>query len=207
MIITYISTTSDLVSNKNINMKLFSIVLIIVGIGITAAGIIINSLNTGIKTEIIGESRNIGNNQLSEINLEKFSEYVSGKFSSNYFKVTRVEKENSFAGSDLKVDYNINEEQGSFYLKLDWIRQYSNNSINVATMEEIIAYQAHKQTSKEPIFKIIGIGGTQGDPTLLFIIPTEEIKTENIKVLAIDNFKKENLTRNFFYDLSTQKLR
>ncbi len=188
-------------------MKLISIAIIIVGLGITSTGIFINSLNADFKSENIGESQYTGNNDISEINLEKFSEYVSGKFSSNYFKVTRIEKENPFAGSDLKVEYNISEEQGSFYLKLDWIRQYSNNNINVATLEDINAYQSHNHTSDEPIFKIIGIGGNEANPKLLFIIPTKEIETENVNVFAIDNFKKDNLARNFFYDLSTQKLR
>lgn len=107
MTITYISTISDLVSDKNLNMKLLSIVLIIVGIGFTAAGIIINSLDVGIKAENIGESQHKDNNDISETNLEKFSEYVSGKFSSNYFNVSRIKKEDSFAGSDLKVEYYI----------------------------------------------------------------------------------------------------
>ncbi|MGF1585503.1 MAG: hypothetical protein ACFCUM_09300 [Bacteroidales bacterium] len=188
-------------------MKLISIALIIVGIGITSSGIIINQKNPDSKTENIGKSHYKGNNDISEISLEIFSEYVSGKFSSNYFQVTRTEKENSFAGSDLKVEYNISGEQGSFYLKLDWIRQYNNNMINVASLGEITGYQSHNQVSDEPIFKIIGIGGNQGAPKLLFIIPTEEIENENVNVFAIDNFKKEDLARNFFYDLKAQKLR
>ncbi len=79
--------------------------------------------------------------------------------------------------------------------------------INIATRKEITGYQTDYQTSGEPIFKIIGIGGEQGDPKLLFIIPTKEIETENVNVFAIDNFKKEDLTKNFFYDLKAGKLR
>ena len=75
-------------------MKLLSIAIIIVGLGITSTGIFIKSINADFKTENIGESQHTGNADISEISLEKFSEYVSGKFSSNYFKVIRIEKEN-----------------------------------------------------------------------------------------------------------------
>jgi hypothetical protein len=140
-------------------------------------------------------------------NQEDFITYVSNKFSKNYFNVSKTASVNNLEYLDLSVEYDLLGEEGVFYLNTLWVKSYQDNIVKLASDYEILNYQSYLGANENPIFKILGIGGEPTNPKLLFIIPADRIKKTHQYIQKINEFKKNELHSNFFYDINDKTLR
>lgn len=138
---------------------------------------------------------------------ESFRNFVGNKFSSRFFSINNIDLSNRFSLTDIEVLYNLRGQSGVFYVKTLWLRQYSENQIPIVSQEQLIQMNERSKNGGDPLFIILGIGGQPNNPRLLYIIPSEEIQTSEMSIYQVSNFKKENLTSNFYYDIDEKLLR
>lgn len=136
-----------------------------------------------------------------------FINFVAAKFSSKYFKVEKLYGKKRFGNSDLKVVYNFKNASGTFYLKVKWLKQYKERIVEIIGKEEIQMYKNFFQNNDSPLFKIIGIGGGQAQPKLLYAIPAQKLRVGKLTIYKLANFKKKRISSNFFYDMKNKMLR
>jgi len=194
-------------------MKKIAVITISFGICLVIIGAIIN-INKSRDNQKT-ETNSIENNQIEntvivnkkEIAETQFNDFVKNKFSSKYFTVTKLDANNNFANSDVKVTYNLKGKQGNFYLKSLWFKNYRDNKIQIADEIKTQSIKKYQQTAEEPVFIIIGIGGSPNSPKFIFAVPAEIIVDNEIEISTIDKYKKEKVEANFYYDFENKILK
>lgn len=135
-----------------------------------------------------------------------FNDYIANKFSEKYFEVSASKDDEHYKTADLKISFDIRNEKGNLYISSKWIKHYTNNTIEIATRDEVAEYKTFGEESAPDLFKVIGIGGTPDQPKILFVVPTSKIRSQTVKISQIDKFKKADLSENFYYDLEDKIL-
>lgn len=174
-------------------MKKNAVILIIVGFVFIVFGFIINNINSIQKEKQIQIAENIKNQ-------EKYNEFIENKFSSKYFKVSKIEELNTRL-TNLRIEYDIKGKSGEFYLKTEWIKENNNEFIILTN------YKSFLQNNSELSFVVVGIAGKRDEPELLYIIPVNEINTDKIYFDKIEQFKKHKINSSFFFDVQTKLLK
>lgn len=179
-------------------MKTKAIIIIITGVILIVAGVVIMIKQTPGKKETPPDNKN---------NEGDFIEFVMSKFSPKYFSPERIETKSGKMNADLLVEYKINEDTGTFYIKTKWLKQYFHNTIELATKKELAFYKNYSQNKETPFFMILGIGGKPFAPKLLFTVPLHEIQYTTMKMSQLNAFKKDDIGRNFYYDVGKEILK
>jgi len=133
--------------------------------------------------------------------------FIRSKFNPNYFTLTDFTTENPNLEAILQAGYSFKEGSGQFFLKYKWIKQYSNNTINLTTPEEIAEFTRISVDGNTPFFYILGIGGTQLNPKLLFAIPLDQNIKSQMPIQNLNIHKKANPEKNFYFDTTTKTLK
>ena len=180
-------------------MKTKAISLIAIGFILIITGFVINR-NDSAKKQITA----IENTEI--VNRNSFTNLISKKFASKYFTVNKLDKNNQFAGADLKVEYKLKGKTGVFYLKTKWVKQYNNKYVEFKS-NEIIKFKKYSQNNREEYFYIIGVGGDPSMPELLFAVPVEVINKNRIEIEKLSKYKKTKVESNFYFDLNKKMLK
>lgn len=179
-------------------MKTKAILIIIIGVVLILAGVFITIKQTPSERETPSKNNNEEGS---------FIEFVRGKFSPKYFTVKTIEPKNGNMNADLVVNYKINEDTGKFYVKTKWIKQYFNNTLELANKNELALYKKYDNSNDAPCFVILGVGGKPSAPKLFFAIPVDKIQQAAMKINALNSWKKDDIERNFFYDVDKKTLK
>lgn len=179
-------------------MKTKAIIIIIIGAILIIAGVLITIKQSPSKKETPQKNKN---------KKGSFIEFVMGKFSPKYFTIQKIKDEKEDNNADLLVTYKFNEDKGKFYIKTKWIKQYFNNTIELANKKELEFYKEYTKSNEVPFFIVLGIGGKPFAPKLLFTVPLHEIQHTTMKMNQLNAFKKDDIGRNFYYDVNKEILK
>ena len=193
-------------------MKFIASTLMVLGFVLIVVGIVISSSNSKQyksrpKQKLKAVTQTVTKNEVDPQDQRVFMEHIQNLFSSKYFSFKRLVATSNRSDTSLQVQYNIKEKQGSFFLRVKWIKSYSNNIIEIVTEKELQDDRAYFQIYNDPIFTIIGIGGEPVSPKLLYVIPMKTIFVNKLNINELDKYKKLKLESNFFFDTDTKILK
>ncbi|MDM8556079.1 hypothetical protein QUF75_15245 [Desulfococcaceae bacterium HSG7] len=173
-------------------MKQKAIILIVAGLIFICFGLILNSVNS--------KQYNNGNHLVEYENQVRYNQFIENKFSSKYFSIKQLNSHNKqFA--DIKIDYNIKNKSGFFYLKTQWLKKNNDEFITIPNFKE------YSQNNSAPLFNVIGIAGEPNNPQLLYIIPANIMYSDKIPINKIESFRKKKVNANFYFDAKSKSLK
>ncbi len=137
---------------------------------------------------------------------ESFKNFISGKFSQEYFKVSPGNNQGDSSDADLKVAYEFSWTSGHIFLYTKWIKRYYNNRVKLASKEDLSTFRTLKSKTGSTAFRIVGIGGEPDRPKLLYAIPLGEIHDETMHVAQMKQYKIPDVFGDFYFDTKKQTL-
>jgi hypothetical protein len=193
-------------------MKFIASSLIVLGFVLIIIGIVISSSNSK-KTEarpkqkLKAVAQTVTKNEVDPQDQRVFIEHIQNLFSSKYFIFKKIEAPNNYSNITLLVQYNMKEKQGSFLLRIKWIKSYKNNIVEIVSEKELQDDRSYFQVNNDPIFTIIGIGGEPVSPKLLYVIPMKELFFNELNINELEKYKKLKLGSDFFFDTESKLLK
>ena len=182
-------------------MKTKAIILIITGFIFVSFGLTLKFINSNNSKTVDNENKITDPTllQTETENQKYFREFIESKFNDKYFTIKTLSVDDN-SNANLQIKYNIKGNTGLFYVQTQWIEQTNNEFITI-TNKEITNYQTYFQNNNTaPFYKIVGINGKPNEPELLYIIPVNKINTNKLLFKKIEQFKKEKIKSNFFFD-------
>lgn len=153
-----------------------------------------------------------------EQNLKKggeFENWVVSKFDSRYFKVLEWRGDKASHGHyaessrspDLEMDFALKEQTMRFAVECKWRKSFYRDGIEWSYPGQIDSYRSFASTRKMPVFVVLGVGGTPGDPNEVFVVPLPELKSPFVPRAFLMGFRRNNANRNFYLDVHRGSLR
>jgi hypothetical protein len=62
------------------------------------------------------------------------------------------------------------------------------------------------EETKLPVFVVLGFGGTASQPEEVYVFPLEKLRCPKLKKFYMENFKRLEVDKGFFFDLEKKKL-
>ncbi len=152
--------------------------------------------------------------QTSEEKGLDFEKYVVKKFKTKYYKIKEWTSDKYVEGiyaeanlnPDMVVELDYKETKSSFAVECKWRKTLYNNKIEFATNAQLTRYREFSKTRGIPVFAVIGVSGTPGNPNFLYIMPLEKIEGTHISLEQLKGHSKL-IDKDFFFDHETKTLR
>ena len=142
-----------------------------------------------------------------------FEKFVVSKFSRNYFTIKQWQgdkfHEGRFAEAnqhpDLLMEFRNKDVATQFAVECKWKSRLA--EIHTwADDRQIDNYQKFMEESKLPVFVVLGFGGTASQPEEVFVFPLQSIQLGKLKKSYMENFKRSEAHKSFFFDVQKNKL-
>jgi hypothetical protein len=166
---------------------------------------LINQLREELKAVDNAETTLVDENQKAGYDFEK---YVVQKFDKKYFEITQWAGdkfvEGRFAKTNQQPDMQLElRKAGNRYplaVECKWRSNPNGEFVRFADDEQLLRYQQFAESNKIPTFIILGIGGKPSKPAEVFVIPIDRFKKPLQHLNNLKPFKKENLSKGFYFD-------
>lgn len=143
-----------------------------------------------------------------------FEKYVVKKFDNKYFSIKNWRGDKYVAGQyaedtpepDLLLNFSLKNKVCQFAVECKWRSKYYKGGFELSE-KDFEKYKQYEQTKEIPVFVVVGIGGTGANPENLYIIKLSSIESNFLEKNCLSKFKKEDKTRNFYFDNKTLELR
>jgi hypothetical protein len=143
----------------------------------------------------------------------RFEEYVVTKFSRKYFRVLYWRGDKNINGvyaesdknPDLEMEFRLGENRTQFAAECKWRKRWLNrygekNCISWAKDRQITNYNSYALGRNIPVFVIIGVGGSPDDPEDVYIVPLTRLKYPYATMDYLQQFRRRDIHRDFFFD-------
>ena len=144
-----------------------------------------------------------------------FEEYIVSRFSKKYFSLKEWRGDKSSNGvyaqsntyPDMEYTFKLHGETYNFAVECKWRAKYNQeNKVEWSYEEQLARYRQFAKDKNILVFIVIGIGGTPSDPANVFVVPLASIKNVELSKSWLENYRHD-LSKNMFFDISTQSLR
>ena len=144
-----------------------------------------------------------------------FEEFIVSRFSKKYFSLKEWRGDKSSNGvyaqsntyPDMEYTFKLHGETYNFAVECKWRAKYNKeNKVEWSYEEQLARYRQFAKDKNIPVFIVIGIGGTPSDPANVFVVPLASIKNVELSKSWLENYRHD-LSKNMFFDISTQSLR
>jgi hypothetical protein len=200
--------------------------LIVIGVICLVAGIMMLLKKKAVSTTVDKENtivKTISNEALPQdsfdLNKAKgdaFEKFVVQNFDQQYFTIQEWRSDKYVNGvyavsnhfPDLEVNFNYRKEniKDSFAVECKWRKSFYQNAIQWAENYQVANYREYASALSIPVFIVIGVGGEPSNPAELFIVPLDRLQTNSISQDAINQYKKYNMGKRFYWDYKMKKL-
>lgn len=136
-----------------------------------------------------------------------FEVFVMDHFNNKYFKLLnwrgdkinkgRYPESNRYPDMEYELLTNKREQ---FAVECKWRKSFQNGVINWATEEQIEIYNKFAENRKMNVIIVIGLGGEPSNPESIYAIPLRSLKYSIAKQSYLEQFKREDVQRKFFYN-------
>jgi hypothetical protein len=140
----------------------------------------------------------------------RFEAYVVTKFSRKYFRVLYWRGDKNINGvyaesdknPDLEMEFRLGENRTRFAVECKWRKQRFGKKSCVlwAKNRQIMNYNDYSRSRTIPVFVIIGVGGSPDDPEDVYIIPLSRLKYPYATMDYLQQFRRSDIHRDFFFD-------
>lgn len=112
-----------------------------------------------------------------------FEKFIVTKFSREYFHLIDWRSDKSYKGifpaansnPDMVYEYRHKETRIWFAVECKWRTSFLGDAIQWADRRKEGNYRAFRQERDIPVFVVIGVGGSPGDPQEMFVLPLDAI--------------------------------
>jgi hypothetical protein len=142
-----------------------------------------------------------------------FEKFVVSKFSRNYFSIKQWQgdkfHEGRFAEAnqhpDLLMEFHMKDVSTQFAVECKWKSKLT--EIHYwAEERQIENYQKFEEETGLPVFVVLGFGGTASQPEEVYVFQLQNLKYAKLKKSYMENFKRPEADKGFFFDLEKKKL-
>ncbi|MCK5720518.1 MAG: hypothetical protein KAH84_11325 [Thiomargarita sp.] len=146
---------------------------------------------------------------------DKFEQLIVNKFDKRYFilkewrsdKGTNGRYAESNKNPDLEFEFRLKNVQYMFAVECKWRQNYYKGGINWAKKIQVERYNNYATDRKVPVFIIIGVGGNPDNPNEIFVVPLKALKFDFVKADYLKKFKKNDITKNFYFNAEKEVLK
>lgn len=188
-----------------------SYILILIGVVFIIAGVLSLKKNETSPEPIVKESilENTPNEEQTSSQKKglDFEVFVMDHFNNKYFKLLnwrgdkinkgRYAESNRYPDMEYELLTNKHEQ---FAVECKWRKSFQNGAINWATEEQIEIYNKFSEDRKMNVIVVIGLGGEPSNPESMYAIPLRSLKYSIAKQSYLEQFKREDVQRKFFYN-------
>lgn len=208
--------------SKNFKMnRNMGYVLIAIGLIITAIGVFLVSntkSKSSVKEELTKDQVKIqtplaSTNDQYDVNKAKgdaFEKFVIQKFNKDYFTIQEWRSDkyvngmyavsNSFPDLEIAFELKKEKKKDVFAVECKWRKNYFKNEIKWAEGYQLGNYRDYAKKIGIPVFVVIGVGGEPENPTTLYIVPLDSIKSNVLTIEELKQFERLKTHSNFFWD-------
>jgi hypothetical protein len=145
-----------------------------------------------------------------------FEKYIVQKFSKQYFKILDWAGDKYVNGyfaqttlePDLKLQFKHKHIQVEFSVECKYRSSFYKNGIMWGSEQQLKNFQNFSAQKNQPVFIIIGVGGTANAPEDLFLVRLSDIYSTFLEKSTLNTFKKVNFKdNNIFFDYETYLLK
>ncbi len=143
-----------------------------------------------------------------------FEKFVVSRFSKEYFALKQWQGDKfhngRFAESnqhpDLLWEFALKGEKHAFAVECKWKAQLPGEH-EWAEQRQIENYQKFSEETGVPVFVVLGFGGQPSAPETVHIIPLKALKYIKVKKGYLENYKREEADKGFYYDTENNILK
>jgi hypothetical protein len=100
----------------------------------------------------------------------------------------------------------MNGKEKKFAVECKWRSNYFKNEIVWAKQYQINTYRAFAERENIPVFLILGVGNTPGNPIDVYIVPLSELRGEVVTKSELYPYKRKDNNKKFFFDYESERL-
>ena len=193
-------------------------ILISVGLTLLACGIFLRLSARPADIQVPSTGASEPSQSSREENVRKgmeFEEWVVSRFDNRYFRIKDWRGDKGAFGRhvdssrlpDLELEFRHKEANKQFAVECKWRKNYYKDGIEWSYPDQIECYRSFASEKNLPVFIVIGLAGTPGDPNTVFVVPLHEIDGPFLTREFLNLHRRSNPNRNFFLDLQTESLR
>ena len=144
----------------------------------------------------------------------QFENFVVKRFESEHFyrlKEWRGDKfiDGIYAESnmypDLEIEFQIKGVKRRFAIECKFRSSCLNDVVKFAEYRQLQNYKRFQKQNRIPVYILLGLGGEASNPKELFLMPVNELETNEIQYDSLKKFKKD-LSRPFYFNLQENSL-
>jgi hypothetical protein len=142
-----------------------------------------------------------------------FEKFVVGKLDIKHYRLLEWQgdkyNEGRYAESSLNPDLVValRNRNLKFAVECKWRSRFVNDRVLWATNGQLERYHQYMSTTSLPVFIVIGIGGEPAQPEELYIVPLSRMKYSSARRDYLQPYKRVDVSRSFFYDLTDNLLK
>ncbi len=176
-----------------------------------------NNRNKKVSKEINEKSESKNDFNQNENSVEKgrlFEEFVVKRFKSDHFYKLKEWRGDKFVDGiyaesnmypDLEIEFQIRDVKRRFAIECKFRSSSLNGVIAFAEYRQLQNYKRFQQQNRIPVYILLGLGGEASKPKELFLIPVNELVSNEIQYKTLKKFKKD-ITSPFYYNLKDNTL-
>jgi hypothetical protein len=144
---------------------------------------------------------------------DAFEGYAVSKFKTNFFKLLEWQGDKYHNGiypeSNQNPDllYGLQGQADKFAVECKWRSGFINGKVEWTNDQQLKRYNQYMLEKNLPVFIVLGIGGEPSRPDEVYAIPLRRMKYSFATKDYLQQFKRLDASRNFYYDLKGMSLR
>lgn len=206
--------------------KQMGIIFIIAGLVAIAAGVylVLNDKKPEEPSAVVGEALSLPeqNTEIEEKteNQKKgfeFEKWVISKFPEQYYKLLDWKGDKIVDGRypessrypDLEFELQLSEGKlcEKFSVECKWRSSFYQGAVNWASLEKIEIYNQFAAERKQEVFLVLGVGGEPSEPKSVYVIPLKSAQQSLLKEADIEQYKRKDSTKDFYYHAKSNTLK
>lgn len=208
--------------------KLMGIILIIAGIAAVAAGVyFVFNDQKGVEAVVaevqpsseqsIEKVEPVDEKTENEKKGQEFEKWVIAKFPKQYYKLLDWKGDKMLDGRypessrypDLEFELQLSEGKLSekFSVECKWRSSFYHGAVNWASQEKIAIYNHFAADRQQEVFLVLGVGGEPSEPERVYAIPLKSAQQSWLKEADIEQYKRKDPAKDFFYHAKNNTLK
>jgi hypothetical protein len=142
-----------------------------------------------------------------------FEKYIVSKFNSSFFKLLEWQGDKFHNGvyaesiQNPDMVFATKGAEKKFAIECKWRSGFINGKVEWANDQQLERYNRYLSENNLPVFIELGIGGEPSQPDEVYAIPLRKMKYSFATKDYLQQFKRLDASRNFYYDQKEVSLR
>ena len=147
----------------------------------------------------------------------EFEKWVITKFPQQYYKLLDWKGDKMLDGRypdssrypDLEFELQLSEGKltEKFSVECKWRSSFYHGAVNWASQEKIAIYNQFAADRQQEVFLVLGVGGEPSEPERVYVIPLKSAQASWLKEADIEQYKRKDPAKDFFYHAKSNTLK